>query len=193
MPTSKPTVTAEHKEKYAKIMGTPVKSNAPTALNSTQEQASRLNALLSSLPKPKGIGDKMFIFTGKKKIIVDGKQREEEKVNTVDPAKLELEKKEKEKKEAEEKKTKEETEKAMHTKPEENREIKQPKEEKQEKHEESTVKKTEAPIAPAGNIKKDTVKKTKKSPRMLLYTVGVILGLGIWTLIWMYVFGYIPK
>lgn len=181
MPTTKPTITDEHKEKYAKIMGTPVKSNTPSVSPTPKDQNSRLNALLSSLPRPKGIGDKMFIFTGKKKIIVDGKQREEEKVNTVDPAKLELEKKEKEKKEAEIKKAKEEADKAAAHAQESK---------KEEKHEEKAPQKEKTQVA-TSEVKTNDTKKKKKPSKMLLYGIGTFVGLGIWTFIWMVVFGYV--
>lgn len=68
---TRPTITDDHKKKYEEIMGTPVKSASqpPPA------------------PKPKGLGlgNKMFIFTGKKKIVLEGTQREVEKVKTVNP------------------------------------------------------------------------------------------------------------
>lgn len=181
MPTSKPTVTDEHKQKYERIMGTVVKSAAPEAsANAATIQNSRMNALLASLPKPKGIGDKMFIFTGKKKIIVDGKDREEEKVKTVDPAKLEHEKKELEKKEDEAKKLLAQASKPVETK----MEGKTPSTNK----EHSEVKIIEATKKPAEKIT-DMKKKTSKT---MLIAITIFLGLGVWTFVWMLIFGYIP-
>lgn len=84
----KPTVTDEHLKKYEAIMNTSVKP-APSSASpvSTQSSASSVSKLLSSIPKPKGIGNKIFIFTGKKKIIMDGSEREVEKIKTVDAGK----------------------------------------------------------------------------------------------------------
>lgn len=85
MPTAKPTVTDAHLEKYKSIMGTPVKTTVSDAAPAiVEKKASTISQMLAAIPKPKGIGNKMFIFTGKKKIIMDGKDREEEKVKTVD-------------------------------------------------------------------------------------------------------------
>lgn len=84
----KPTVTDEHLKKYEAIMGTQVKpasSSAPASPSTGN--ASSVSKLLSSIPKPKGIGNKIFIFTGKKKIIMDGSEREVEKIKTVDAGK----------------------------------------------------------------------------------------------------------
>lgn len=66
--SSRPKISSEHHERYAKIMETPVKSS-PTSSSPT--------------PKPKGLGNKLFIFTGKKKIIMEGTQKQEENVKTV--------------------------------------------------------------------------------------------------------------
>jgi hypothetical protein len=78
---ARPTVTDDHKKKYAEIMGMQVKSSQ--APPSGTKSGSKVGSIISAIPKPKGLGNKMFIFTGKKKIIMEGRQREEEKVKTV--------------------------------------------------------------------------------------------------------------
>lgn len=94
MPNSRPTVTDEHISKYNAIMQTPVKSNAmPSATQPPAPAASSMSQILANLPKPKGIGNKMFIFTGKKKIIMDGTQKEVETIKTVDAKQTPEEKK----------------------------------------------------------------------------------------------------
>ncbi len=83
MPTQKPVVTAEHHERFQEIMKTPTRANLPTQNQAVQP--SKVSALLASLPKPKGIGGKMFVFTGKKKIVLEaGGKQEVETVKTVD-------------------------------------------------------------------------------------------------------------
>lgn len=73
--STRPQITSEHHERYTQIMGTPLKSaSQPVAQNSNTSQ------------KLKGLGNKMFIFTGKKKIILEGTQRQVESVKTVSPA-----------------------------------------------------------------------------------------------------------
>lgn len=167
----KPTVTDEHKKKYEAIMGTQVKPVAPVPPAAASSN-SKLSALLNSLPKSKGLGDKMFIFTGKKKIIVDGTQREEEKAKTVDPAKEEREKKEKEK--AEEKKR-------------ETEQKKQNEEEKKEKeYQEASAK---IPAVVKGPAEHKTIVK-KKTP-LWMYGAAIAVGIATWTFIWLYVFGFI--
>lgn len=166
MPTAKPTVTDEHKQKYEQIMNVTVKSSAPTPTPVTQD--SKMRALLASLPKAKGIGDKMFIFTGKKKIIVDGKDREEEKVKTVDPAKLETEKKE------------------IATPAHE-----VPKPETVKIEAKTPLKTEEKSPTVEKKVEGHKDEKKKKSNKTLLIAGGIFLGLGVWTFIWMYVFGYI--
>jgi len=81
----KPTVTQDHHERYSKIMNTTVKPAAGKSppISST-EKASLVSSLLSTVATPKGIGNKVFVFTGKKKIVLDGKEKEEEKIKTVD-------------------------------------------------------------------------------------------------------------
>lgn len=79
----KPVITPQHHERFAQIMQTPTRPNAPKISDSAQP--SKVSALLASLPKPKGIGNKMFVFTGKKKIVLEaGGKQEVEQVKTVD-------------------------------------------------------------------------------------------------------------
>lgn len=171
---AKPTITDDHKKKYEAIMGTQVKPVAqPPTPSAASTSNSKLSSLLSSLPKSKGFGDKMFIFTGKKKIIVDGTEREEEKAKTVDPAKEEREKKEKEK--AEEKKREAEQKK------------KDEEAKKQKEYEEVSAK---IPAVVKGPAEHKTIVK-KKTP-IWVYAVAIIVGLVAWTFIWLYVFGFIP-
>lgn len=161
----KPSVTDEHKTRYASIMGTPVKSNAPTPAPSQQ---SKTSSLLSAIPKPRGLAGKMFVFTGKKKIIMDGTEREEQKVKTVDPAKDEREKREKEKEE--EKKV-----------------------DAQIAEQAKKVEVKSAPPAPPGTKpaaaegKKGAKKKLPKGVKI----IGLIAFIGAWTFFWMVVFGFI--
>src|SRR3990167_2558601 len=89
---SGPKVTDEHLKKYEAIMGTPVGSSAPARATppppptrATPPAPASKNPFASFIPKATGLGNKMFIFTGKKKIIIDGTEREEEKVKTVNP------------------------------------------------------------------------------------------------------------
>lgn len=83
---TRPTVTDDHLKKYEAIMGTSIKPNTPDSpipvVTSTKSLS--IAAILAALPKPKGIGNKMFIFTGKKKIIMEGTKREVEDIKTVD-------------------------------------------------------------------------------------------------------------
>jgi hypothetical protein len=85
----KPTVTPEHIKKYQQIMGVaaiPKPQTTPTASKTATQPGikdARLS-FLSSLPKPTGIGNKMFVFTGKKKIIIDGTDKAVENVKTID-------------------------------------------------------------------------------------------------------------
>lgn len=89
----KPAVTDDHLKKYQAIMDTPVASKTPVSATSTNQSATpkkadestQKNPFASYVPKPTGLGNKMFIFTGKKKIIIDGSEREVEKVKTVNP------------------------------------------------------------------------------------------------------------
>ncbi len=121
MPNSqKPTITPEHHERFAQIMQTPTRPNTPKIADSTQP--SKVSALLASLPKPKGIGNKMFVFTGKKKIVLEaGGKQEVETVKTVDAPAL---------------KTPDSTKHTENTKPEENSksaEAKKPEDKKDKK------------------------------------------------------------
>lgn len=79
--TNKPTITDDHLKRLDSIMGTPVASKSPSPTPASAKSSS-----LSFIPKPSGIANKMFIFTGKKKIIIDGKDKEEEKIKTINPA-----------------------------------------------------------------------------------------------------------
>lgn len=88
--TPKPTITDEHLQKYEEIMktgtlqsDTPVLPTAQISKPAASTQNSRISSILSSLPKPKGIGGKMFIFNGKKKIIMENGAKEVENVKTV--------------------------------------------------------------------------------------------------------------
>lgn len=86
-------ITDDHLRRLDTILKTPVKSASPAPTGPPPLQASsapspsKIQAILSSIPPVKGIGNKMFVFTGRKKIIMDGRQREEEKIKTVDPGK----------------------------------------------------------------------------------------------------------
>ncbi|MFI5265270.1 MAG: hypothetical protein ACHQT7_00820 [Candidatus Levyibacteriota bacterium] len=177
--TTRPTVTDEHLKKYATIMGTAVKSNAPPAPTPVKADAgpSNIAALIASLPKPKGIGDKMFIFTGKKKIIMDGTQREVENIKTVDatppPPKVE--------KKVEVKPEKMLTEKELVAKDVPTEVI----EHKYEKEKESNIKKV--PIAKPHT---EAAGQKSKLPTILIYT-GTILFISAWTVFWLNFFGYI--
>lgn len=85
----KPTVTDEHHQRYNQIMNTAVKPTAGQnpATVTPEQKATLVSSLLSSVQKTKGIGDKVFIFTGKKKIVLDGKEQEVEQIKTVDMTK----------------------------------------------------------------------------------------------------------
>ncbi len=191
----KPAVTDEHLKKYQSIMGTAVggkpadssTSIAPPAPNSPA--ANQKNPFANFVPKVTGLGNKMFIFTGKKKIIIDGSERAEEKVKTVNP---------KAEKHIEEKVV----EKAPTPPP-------PPKPAKIEEviHVQG---KTPPPVAtstsaPMGNAKKEAIvpqkkeetkteKKTstggKKIPTALLVVFAIIF-IAAWTLFWLVFFGYI--
>ncbi len=82
----KPKVTDAHLKKYEAIMGTPIgsRTTSPTGVKSPIATGPK-NPFASFIPRPTGLGNKMFIFTGKKKIIIDGAEREVEKVKTVNP------------------------------------------------------------------------------------------------------------
>lgn len=102
----KPTVTDEHLQKYEQIMKTgTLNSGAPTLPQTFESQKpqplqkNKISQLLSSLPKPKAIGNKMFIFNGKKKIIMEGGEKEVENAKTIDATDLKKIQKEDEKKE----------------------------------------------------------------------------------------------
>lgn len=108
---AKPSITDEHYKRYNDILATPVKSAAPVPPSiigtpaklappaatsdvpaapggSTPQKASLVSSLISSIPpKAKGISNKVFIFTGKKKIVLDGEEQEVEKIKTVSPEK----------------------------------------------------------------------------------------------------------
>ncbi|MGE5042045.1 MAG: hypothetical protein ACM3IJ_04020 [Candidatus Levyibacteriota bacterium] len=102
---ARPSITDEHYKRYNDILATPVKSNTPTppapaappaastsdvpaAPAPTPQKSSMVSSLLNNIPpKAKGIGNKVFIFTGKKKIVLDGEEQEVEKIKTVTPEK----------------------------------------------------------------------------------------------------------
>ncbi|MBP7832193.1 MAG: hypothetical protein KA035_00260 [Candidatus Levybacteria bacterium] len=165
MPNSqKPTITPEHHERLAEIMKTPTRPNAPT--DNTAPTPSKISAILASLPKPKGVGNKMFIFTGKKKIVLEpGGEKEIHDVKTVD-AKSNI-------KPVEEKHTEEKKETT---------ELKQPPS-------------TAAAIAdPKKSIKPEEKadKKTQpKTSKLGVFLVILIVVLGAWTLFWLYFLDFI--
>lgn len=81
----KPTVTQDHHDRYSQIMNTAVKPAAgKSPPGAPADKASIVSTLLSTVANPKGIGNKVFVFTGKKKIVLDGKEQEVEKIKTVD-------------------------------------------------------------------------------------------------------------
>lgn len=83
--SAKPKVTDDHLKKYEQIMGTSVGSAKPDTAPSSSSGSGIKDSILAAIPKPSGLGNKMFIFTGKKKIIIEGKEMQEEKVKTIDP------------------------------------------------------------------------------------------------------------
>lgn len=97
--SARPQITDDHKKKYEEIMGLQVKSASQTPAPPSSSSGTKVNSILSSIPKPKGLGNKMFIFTGKKKIVMEGTQRQVEDVKTVTPAPEKEPPKEAEKKE----------------------------------------------------------------------------------------------
>lgn len=81
----KPAITSDHHERYNQIMSTSVKpATGKSPPVSPADKASIVSTLLSTVANPKGIGNKVFVFTGKKKIVLDGKEQEVEKIKTVD-------------------------------------------------------------------------------------------------------------
>lgn len=198
---TKPTVTDEHLKKYDAIMGTTVTPKTtppktepatPTGINSsTPSIVTKGMSLLSSIPKPTGIGNKMFIFTGKKKIIVDGNEKEVEDVKTVDQNmnKDELKKLE-----------------------DETKRIKEPKSEKQEKEQPSPnalfqdteTKEAKKPVKPDDLVAKkvETVEIKKEEPKVkkhrgksgiptTILVLVVIIFFIAWTFFWLVLFGFI--
>ncbi len=184
MPTTKPTVTSEHHARYEEIMKTqtvPVTPARESVPNPAANQPSKVSALLASLPKPKGIGNKMFVFTGKKKIVLDPAGNQDIKdIKTVDapplpPAPPPPEAPKKVDPESLIAKNVEVENRTEHNeKPKEIKESKDTKEVKEVKQ----VKET----------KDKTKQKMKLSPNMVL--VGIIILLGGWTFFWMYFLGY---
>lgn len=179
----KPTVTDEHLQKYEEIMKTgTLNTGTPTLPTDTstpepKPQQGRIASMLAALPKAKGIGNKMFIFNGRKKIIMDGGEKEVENAKTVDAKEIKKLQKEEEKKDEEKLtappppvKVEEdiETEKKLEKKDGEKEEVKKEvKEEKKEKKE-----KKESQEAPKGLI------------------IGGITLLILWTAAWAYFLGY---
>lgn len=191
MPTSnnlsasdKPAVTNEHLQKYEEIMKTgTLNTGAPvlptdTSTPTPKPQQGKIAAMLAALPKAKGIGNKMFIFNGKKKIIMDGGEKEEENAKTVDAKEIKKLQKEEEKKDEEtlaappppvkveeDIETERKLEKKNGKKEEEKKEVKAEKEEKKEK-------KGSSQEVPKGLI------------------IGGIALLILWTAGWAYFLGY---
>lgn len=165
MPNSqKPTITPEHHERLAVIMKTPTRPNVPA--DSTAPTPSKISAILSSLPKPKGVGNKMFIFTGKKKIILEpGGEKEIHDVKTVD-AKSTVKK--------DDEKAKEVIKEHAESKPQTNTVTTTSEEKKTIKPEEKTDKKAQP-----------------KSSKLGVFLIILIVVLGAWTLFWLYFLDFI--
>lgn len=171
----KPTITDQHLQKYEEIMKTgTLDSGAPAPLPTSSKnpadeslQKSRISQLLSNLPKPKGVGEKMFIFNGKKKIIMEGGEKEVEKAKTIDAKEIKKQQKEEEKKE----------------------EI-TPEPVKPIKAEEDTEaeKKLEKKLEGKKETTKEEKKKTAYSPKKLILGGGILVV--IWTLVWAYFLGF---
>lgn len=182
-PADKPTVTDDHIKKYEEIMktgtlqtGTPAMAVPSSA--TTEPKSSKIASILAALPKPKGIGNKMFVFTGKKKIIMDDGQREVEKAKTIDPKEMKKLQKDEEKKE-------EETlaEPPIPVRVEEDKEA----EKKLEKKLNGIEKKNEdLSTSKAGKPEKKV--SSQEAPKGLIF--GGIALLIIWTAAWAYFLGY---
>lgn len=166
----KPKITDDHLKKYESIMGTPTtsrfssqKSTSPPPSHKAESKWIK-SSFISNLPKPSDISNKMFIFTGKKKIIVDGGEKEVEKVKTVDTA--------------ENKETHEEIAKVP-TSPATSKEAPAP---------------NKTPAVEMEKEKKDTNKHTNTSIKKMPKSVVILfffIFLGAWILFWMVFFGYV--
>ena len=153
MATARPTVTDDHMKKYESIM------NTATPTNTSEPE--KKPGILSNIPKPKGIGNKIFIFNGRKKIVMDEGEKEEEKAKIVNP------------KEKKEDLKKEPTPPAPTiAKPEDNKETEKKLTEKNEKEKE----------------KKKEPKESRQAPKSLIY--GGVLLIIVWTAAWAYFLGY---
>lgn len=198
----KPAVTDEHLKKYDAIMGTQVTSKSapaktpPPSSNSTPSTPSLVSksmSLLSSIPKSSGIGNKMFIFTGKKKIIIDGNEKEVEDVKTVDQNinKDELKKIAEETRKVKEAEIKKQDQEKEHLSPNalfQNTPTKEDK--KPVKPEDLVAKKVETV-----EIKKEEPKVKKSRGKSGIPTVVLVLVVVIffiaWTFFWLVLFGFI--
>lgn len=183
----KPSITDSHLQKYEEIMktgtlqsGAPILPTAPASQtnDATTKQNGKIASILSSIPKPKGIGNKMFIFNGKKKIIMEGGEKEVENAKTIDAKEIKKLQKEEEKKE----------EKTLSTPPppvkvEEDKEAEKKLE---KKNGQSSF--TEASGGKGNEERKSKKKDSQEMPRGLIF--GGIALLIIWTAAWAYFLGY---
>lgn len=186
-------ITDDHIKRLDSIMGTQVKTTSPTPLSTTQPSGNgRIASLLSSIPKPNDLSNKMFIFTGKKKIIIDGTEKEEEKIKTVNPEPIKKE-------------DKIETSPPPPSKAPPPAEVptvvinKEKKDEDTKTNKNTEVKPSTTPIsmgaAQEGKGKDKETKSTtqssgKKVPIVLLVIFGIIF-FAAWALFWLVFFGYI--
>lgn len=172
----KPTITDQHLQKYEEIMKTgTLNSETPapfpvTSKNSPEDfsQKNRVFQLLSNLPKPKGVGGKMFIFNGKKKIIMEGGEKEVEKAKTVDAKEMKKPQKDDEKKDV---KT-----------PEPPKPIKAEEDTKEEKKLEKKIEEKKEPL-------NEHKKRISYSSKKLVIGGGILVA--IWTLLWAYFLGFL--
>lgn len=172
--TARPTVTDEHLKKYEAIMGTAVKSSAaPTGTPVVaSSKSSNISSILAALPKPKGIGNKMFIFTGKKKIIMEGTKKEVEDIKTVDA---------KENSKTEEKKS-EEKHMEINPAPKSTTVVVTNKDEEKTVHPPKTE-----------EIKKPQKEKLIKNKKVLVVVLVVValIATSAWTAFWLSFFGFV--
>ncbi|HMS23071.1 MAG TPA: hypothetical protein PKA38_04910 [Candidatus Levybacteria bacterium] len=174
----KPTVTPDHIKKYQQIMGvtaTPKSQPVPTATKTVTQPETKDARLsfLSSLPKPTGIGNKMFIFTGKKKIIIDGTDKEVENVKTIDPKDI--------KKDTPPPVPPPATKEDLVAKQVETVTIPSNQKEEEKKPKNSI---------PASTTKSEQAGQRKKFP-LALVLVFFFLFMGVWILFWLVFFGFI--
>lgn len=176
----RPSVTDQHLQKYEEIMktgtlntGTPTLPSTPPTEGEQKPTQGKISGMLASIPKVKGIGNKMFIFNGKKKIIMDGGEKEIENAKTIDAKEIKKIQKEEEKKDEETlspppSAVKLENDKKTENKPEK----------KNEKREEKKEVKEE----------KEKKNSNQETPKGLI--IGGITILVIWTTVWAYFLGY---